>query len=349
MRFDTRFETVNNIQQPYKAYPSLATSDEVLLETTAALNPPLPEQDRELNAFRNKVKAASGSDPSVIELRVADRDPELAARIANTWAGVFVQQVNDLYVETAQDAQFFKEQLAKADVDLRTTEQALIEFQRRNQASVLSAQTYALASQLTAYLEARNAIERVLQDAASLKARLALQEDQAAPALANDLAALLLQIEALSLENTVPLQLQIGSSNTNSGVTKQELTAFLDSLTASLKAQSTELEANVTGVEPEILRLQGELEQFNVEEDRLTRARDVARDTYTTLARKVDEARIAAENESGEVRLASAAAVPTEPVSPRKLLNTAVAAMLGLMLGVFGVFAVEWWRGEETA
>lgn len=347
MRFDERFETVNDIQQPYKAYPTLAKSDDLLLQTIAALNPPPPEEMQKLNTFRGKVDAASGSDPSVVELRVADRDPELAARIANTWAGVFVGQVNALYVETAQDAQFFEAQLAEADLELQAAEQALIAFQRRNQASVLSAQINAMKRQLSAYLEAQNAIELVLQDAASLKARLALQESQSAPALADDLAALLLQIEALSLENQVPLQLQIGGTNPISSLTKQELTAFLDGLTATLQAQSVELEDNIAAAEPEILRLQGEIEQFNVEEDRLARARNLARDTYTTLARKVDEARIAAQNESGEVRLASAAAVPTRPVSPRKLLNTAVAGMLGLMLGVFGTFAVAWWQEEE--
>jgi uncharacterized protein involved in exopolysaccharide biosynthesis len=347
MRFDERFETINDIQQPYKAYPSLAESDDLLLKTMAALNPSLSEEAQGLNAFRKKVEAASGDDPSVVELRVTDADPELAARIVNTWAGVFVEQVNILYVETAQDAQFFEAQLAEADIALQKAEQALIEFQRRNQAGVLSAQIDALKGQLSAYLEAQNAIELVMQDAASLKARLALQEGSAAPALADDLAVLLLQIEALSLENQVPLQLQIGGDNPVSSVTKGELTVFLDGLTTTLRNQSVELESNIAQVKPEILRLQGEIEQFNVEEDRLTRARDVARDTYTTLARKVDEARIAAQDESGEVRLASAAAVPTRPVSPRKLLNTAVAGTLGLMLGVFGAFALEWWQGED--
>jgi len=99
-------------------------------------------------------------------------------------------------------------------------------------------------------------------------------------------------------------------------------------------------------LEPQILALQQQLQESQAEEDRLTRARDVARETYLTLARKVEEVRIAAEDTSGEVRLASHAAVPRKPVGPRKMLNTAVAGALGLMLGVFGAFAVEWWTGD---
>ena len=175
-----------------------------------------------------------------------------------------------------------------------------------------------------------------------------MREGNAPSSLADDLAALLLQIEALSLKSEVPLQFEVGGQASPSLMTRPELLAFLDGLTASLATQSGELETRIAELEPEILRLQGEFQRVNTEKDRLTRARDVARDTYTTLARKVDEARIAAQDESGEVRLASHAAVPTKPVSPRKLLNTAVAGMLGLFGGVFGAFAVEYWRQETS-
>ncbi|MGQ9718223.1 MAG: GNVR domain-containing protein, partial [Anaerolineae bacterium] len=123
-----------------------------------------------------------------------------------------------------------------------------------------------------------------------------------------------------------------------------EQIAFLDDLVRVLEEKSAEMDARRAALEPEILSLQEQLQEIRTEKDRLTRARDVARETYMTLARKVEEARIAAEENSGEVRIASRAAVPEKPASPRKLLNTAVAGVLGLMLSVFGVFIAEWWQ-----
>jgi uncharacterized protein involved in exopolysaccharide biosynthesis len=38
------------------------------------------------------------------------------------------------------------------------------------------------------------------------------------------------------------------------------------------------------------------------------------------------------------------APLPEEPVSPRKMLNMAVAGVLGLMVSVFLVFFLEFWR-----
>jgi len=129
-----------------------------------------------------------------------------------------------------------------------------------------------------------------------------------------------------------------------------EQIALLDELVRVLEEKSAEIEGQLSSLEPEILALQQQLQEVYTEKDRLTRARDVVRETYITLARKVEEQRIAAEEGTGDVRIASRAAVPEKPASPRKLLNTAVAGVLGLMLSVLGTFIAEWWRaGMESA
>ena len=348
MRFDEKFETVNDIQQPYKAYPALAMSDDLLLQTIEALNPSLPVGQTLAN-FRGKLTAASGSDPSLVELRVSYPDAETAARIVNTWADVFVEGVNTLYGKTAQDAAFFEKQLIDADKALMRAEEALIEFQSRNQSSVLNAQSSAYRQQLSNHLASQNTIDLIVQDAGDLRDRLRLREGKASASLVDDLAALYLEIDALSSKGAIPLQLQVTSATSLSNRTTEEQIAFLDNLVASLQEKRLTLDSEIAKLEPEILRLQGEIQTLNTESDRLTRARNVARDTYTTLARKVDEAHIAAQDESGEVQLASSAAVPTKPVGPRKKQNTIMAGALGLLTSVFGVFAVEYWRGTTAA
>jgi succinoglycan biosynthesis transport protein ExoP len=349
MRFDVKFETVNDIQQPYKAYPTLAMSDDLLAQVLAAIDPPLPEGEQDVAAFGKRLDAVSGSDPSVVELRVRRRDAVSAAHIANTWAGVFVKRVNELYAASDQDVNFFAEQLANADVVLAQAERALIEFQGRNLARVLGAQVSAYEEQLGNYLASKNAIELIIQDAAGLKERLRWRKRDVPASLADELAVLYLEIDALSSKEVIPVQLQVTSASSLSGRTAEEQIVFLDGLVSSLQEKLSAFDGKVAQLQPEILRLQGEIQVLEAEGDRLTQVRDVARDTYTTLARKVTEARIAAQDESGEVRLASHAAVPSDPVSPRKGLNTVVAGVLGVVLGVVGAFAIEWWRGTEVA
>jgi succinoglycan biosynthesis transport protein ExoP len=178
---------------------------------------------------------------------------------------------------------------------------------------------------------------------------LSQQPSGRASSLADDLTALLLQIKAFNAESTVPVQLQVSSAESLSGKTVSEQMVFLDDLMVNVQAKSADIDAQLSELGPEILKLQQALEETRTELDRLTRDRDVAKNTYLTLANKVEEARIAAQDEAGEVQLASRASVPTSPVGPRKMMNVVIAGVLGLFLGVFLVFFAEYWQASREA
>jgi len=345
MQFDPRIETLNNIQPAYKAYPELASGDEILQEVLARLNP-RPERVETLRDLQAMVTAKSGTDPSVVRLTVRYRDPEVAAHIANLWAEIFVRRANEVYGTDAQSQlQFYQGQLERAKAELTAAEEALVEFQARNRESVLQNQLNSYRQMQADYLADQRQITYIVQDIQGLREQLSRQPADRPATLADQLTALFLQIKAFNAQASAPIQLQVDSAATLSEKSLPEQIAFLDDLVRVLEAKSAEIEGRLAELEPQILALQEELQEIRTEEDRLTRSRDVAQETYMTLARKVEEARIAAEDAStGEVRLASQAAVPEKPTSPRKLLNTAVAGVLGLMLAVFGAFVTEWWQ-----
>jgi len=371
MRFDPRFETVNNIQPVYKAYPELATSDALLQSLLAGLDP-LPQDVETSQDLRGMLEAEGGTDPSMVRLVVRSREPQEAARVANVWAGLFVARANQVYGAQSEDqVQFFEDQLQRAQVELETAEQALIAFQAHNQRAVLEAQLVSARQDLQDYLVEQREIERAVRNAQALQASIVGQPADERVSPGDDLTALLLQIQAFNVQTSRPVQMaetaqmaqptsygaELGAGPTiwlqisdatvlSSGRTAGELTASLDGLVTTLKARRQGIEAQLAALEPQILGLQQRLQRTLAEEERLTRTRDVAQETYVTVARKVEEVRIAAADTSGDVRLASQASVPQKPVSPRKLLNAAVAGVLGFMLGVCGAFAVEWWRGE---
>jgi succinoglycan biosynthesis transport protein ExoP len=347
LRFDPRVETISDFAAAYKAYPSLATSDDLLKQVLNVLDPPLPENERTLQALKAKVGASTGADPSLLELKVTNAAPQQAAQVANTWAEQYVLYVNELYGRRSEDVVFFTEQLESARQALEAAEEALIDFQARNQASILDAELTSARQAQTDYLADQRAIVRITQDIQALRDQLAEQPSSRASSLADDLTALLLQIKAFNAESTVPVQLQISSAESLSDKSIAEQIAFLDNLMVNVKAKSAEIDAQLNELAPEILRLQQALEEVETELDRLTRDRDVAKNTYLTLANKVEEARIAAQDETGEVQLASRASVPISPVGPRKLMNTAIAGFLGLFVGVFAAFFVQYWQSPR--
>jgi uncharacterized protein involved in exopolysaccharide biosynthesis len=338
-----RFEALT--QQPaYKAYPTLAKGDEVMEALFARLNP-RPAEIKTLGDLRGMVEAKAGTDPSVVQLIVRSPNPQEAARIANLWAEIFVAHANRVYGASDEELKQLEGQLAQAQAELEAAEQALIEFQARNQASILDARLDSLKSDQAHYLADQRAITYILQDIQALREQLARQPSERPSSLADDLTTLFLQIKAFNAQASAPIQLQVNSAESLSNKSIKETIALLDDIAQALRAKSAEIGQRLEELQPQILSLQRQLQEIYTESDRLTRQRDLAKETYTALARKVEETRIAVQGVQSTARLGSRAAVPEKPARPRKLLNTAVAGVLGLMLSVFGAFVWEWWQG----
>jgi len=349
MQFDPRFKTVEQWTPAYKAFPTLATSDEILQNVLDAYTPSSKTCIKEwtLGTLSGMVEASSEGDPSLVVLRVHSCSPEDAAGIANTWADILVQRGNEIYSEREDDVTFFEDQVAQAEAVLAEADEALIEFQARNQSSIVGAQLSSLRATQSDYLADQRAIAYIMQDIQGLRHQLARQPDDQPTSLADGLTALFLQIKAFEAQASVPIQLQVSSAASLSDKSLNEQIAFLDDLVVTLEAKSSEIDGRLAELEPETLALQQQLQEIKVEEDHLTRACNLTSETYLTLARKLEEARITSQEENGVLQVGSHAAAPERPVSPRKMLNTAVAGALGRMLGVFGAFAIEWWQGSE--
>lgn len=111
----------------------------------------------------------------------------------------------------------------------------------------------------------------------------------------------------------------------------QGLLPYADVLKAPLDQEIVTLENDVRELRSEIVRLSGR-------KDELRNTRDLAWDAYTNLLSKEQEIRIATASAGSDVRFASPAVPPLEPVSSGKLTNTAIGAAVGLIGGVVGAF-----------
>jgi succinoglycan biosynthesis transport protein ExoP len=311
------------------------------------MDPSSSENTSTFQGLRGSISASAGADPSLLHLKAANGDPEQAARVANTWAEQYVEYVNELYGRRSEDVVFFSEQFEAARSALEAAEQALVEYEARNQEAIFQARLDAKRLALEDYLNAQHELTLIIGDAQALRGQLVGQPASAPASLSNDLAALLLEIQGLSRDDELPLQLQVTGGGSLSNKTVGEQASLLNDLVAALVDRSAEIEMQAETLSAEILPLQEALQGAITEKERLTRAQEVAHGTFTTLANKVEEARIAAQDETGEVRLASRASVPTSPVGPRKLMNTAMAGILGLFVGVFAAFFVEYWQSPR--
>jgi non-specific protein-tyrosine kinase len=98
----------------------------------------------------------------------------------------------------------------------------------------------------------------------------------------------------------------------------------------------------INQLQKEVDQLQAKLESVSAQKQELTRARDLAYETYKSLARKVAEVDVAAQSKSTEVKFAVPAVAPRAPVAPRKKMNTLLAGVVGLMLTIGVAFVAEY-------
>ena len=359
LQFDPRIQTVDNLQTNAKAYLGLATSDDLLMKLLEApAVAPLIDGTQTLADLSQRVKAGSGADPSLVELKVSDTDPARAANIANTWAELYVTYVSEVYGQAQSDKTFFEAEVVKAEARLRRAEADLVAYQAANPTNIINAALDSKLEALAGYLSAQQSLALVIQDAASLRARLGAQNPETQTSLGDDLAALLVEINSLSSlvsragsqsdRSPLPIQLQLPADAASvTGKTVSEQIAYLDKLADALRTKSEELQAAADALQPGILSLQEQLAKAQTEEARLKQEQGLAEEAYTLVARKAEEARISAASGSSDVRLASRASAPTVPVSPRRMLNTGIAGAMGLMVSVFAVYVWEWWRGAK--
>ena len=67
----------------------------------------------------------------------------------------------------------------------------------------------------------------------------------------------------------------------------------------------------------------------------------VAQEIYSMLAKRFEEARISEVMQPTDAQVVNPAVEPDRPIRPRKALNVAIAALLGLFAGVGAAFAIE--------
>ncbi len=335
-----------------KAAVDLANSDALLQQVLLGVGDNLPADERNLFTLRKMVKAKTGSDPSVINLSVTNRDAQRVAEIANTWATLYVRQVNDLYGKSADQFKFFEGLLTQAKNDLEAADQALLEFQKRNDLAVLQAQMTAKQGALSNYLGLNESLILLQQNVKNLQDQLARRPADSPSNLGDDLAQLMLQVNVFSAQsstpsaqsNSLPIQLQMPSAGRLSDRTVGQQAAYLADLAKTVESKQAEAKKQAEALPAEIKALQGQIQETSTEAARLTRQRDLAQTVYTTVAQKVKETQISTQDTSGIVRLAGSAVAPERPMSRKLLTNTALGLALGLMAIVLVVFAIEYFR-----
>ena len=343
---------------PLRAYPELALTSDLLTEVFTQVQDSLPPNVTTLSDFQKLLSATPASDPALLRLTVEHQRPEQAVEIANAWAAVFVARAGELFGQDQANLAVYEQQLVSAQAALSTAEAELIAYQANNQASLLEAELNSQQAVMAEALGRAHQLSQLVNETQTLQTRLGALSATAPASLAEDLALLSIMTRVYGSPlvvadgggsagqgGTLPvLQLQMSAGQPLAGPTVADQRRLAEDLLVALTVRIQEVEEEANALEPTILVLQGELAQARGQEAQLGRERDVADSQYRTLATKIQEANIAAQESSNTVQVVSGAAVPTEPTGFGLLLSAVLAGAVGMLFLAVLVLFVDYWR-----
>lgn len=280
-----------------------------------------------------KIKATVVKDSNLIDVRVQNRDPLLAARIANTLNQEYLQLLSEKNQEKmSRSVAFLKQQREAAEKELQKAAEDLKKFQAQPRGVAVLEQEFKKKS----------------EDLAGYQSQLKMAgvELEQLNAGVNSL-----ESELGSTPKTVAVE-KVDPA-TGKTVAMQDLNPVYTALAQKLgekKAALAEKSAQVSGLQGVVEALRGELDKLQaelsakkLEQDRLQSEVDRLKQTVETLAQKTTETQIARSIDLGDtsVIVVSEAAVPAHPVKPKKKLNLAVALVLGLLASTALAFVLE--------
>lgn len=372
------FAQMLNMDKPQLGdYAELLKSRSLLYAVASKLNLVQDENSPEMDELRKAVSIQTVTGANLIKISVESPDPQLARDLANGLAEEFIRQ-NELFNRTqARGArEFIAEQLEIVSAELASAEEALKNYKQEHMVFAPEEEVKAILNQLT-QLESLRAVAIVGQQ--EVAARLAEINKQLAGVDSRIIASTTITNNPLIQElkaKLTALEIELSGARekyTDKHPTVLSLIAQIEEVKARMKREaervvSTETEA-LNPVYQELYQQAGQLmvealamevrldtlakliaeqeQQFvqlpekELQLANLVRNAKVSEQIYIMLRQKYEEVRITEAMESANVRVVDAALEPLEPIRPRKMLNVAIAAVLGLFVGVGLAFAIE--------
>lgn len=275
------------------------------------------------------VSVQTGKPATLTVIKIEDTDPERASAIVNAVARLYVEFVHEKNLESVMTTvTFLTEQRDSTQVFLDEAKAALDQSMQSSRIGILKNEVDRLAGEI-------NSWKSVLSTGDVYKAELAKGIEELASLLASTPATIPGPPDYAGRETQIPNQ------------TYQQFESDL----ASKRIQMQELGVRLTQAQSKLPALEAQyiiIYEKYLEADRKIRNLENLIGRLTAGIASLDAKITAASTTVPEAVVAAPALAPVTPIKPRKMLNMAVAAVLGVFVSVMVVFFIEYWKSPQT-
>ncbi|HYC67388.1 GumC family protein [Brevundimonas sp.] len=315
-----------------------------------------------LKALQENLSVSPVRGSRLVTIGYDNPNPVVAARIANGFAENFIQANLDRKFESSAYArEFLEERIAQTKGRLESAERQLVAYAANQQIinvgepseggesgssqSLTSNNLVALNSALAQARAARVAAEERWRSArgASLMTLPEVLQNPTVQRLTEQRAILdaeyqqKLSIFQPDYPEMVRMRAQIEEADGQIQTIANNIRTSIRSQYEIAANQERSLQAQVNGLTGDVLDLRDRSIQYNI----LQRELDTTRTLYEGLLQRYKEVGVTGVDTANNISIVDRARAPSSPSKPDLLLNIALAALLGLGLGLLAAFILE--------
>ena len=344
-------------QMSIEAYKEQIKNPQILDQTIAELK--LDEQDISRVNLSDMITLSTIKDTNLITISVKHNDKALAADIANTVAKKFTVHVSEIAKTQAEkSSNYIKTQL---EIEKKNLDEALLEYKnylsqpkglielQKEVNSKTDLITQYKTDLLNAEIEERKltaSLEAANKELEKTSEKIVLMKSIADDSLLTQYAA---DQDGKATVDVLDISLESEEINEVYTYLKSQVNEISIKL-SELKAEKQALTKAIETTGNELETLQSDMAEKQHQDNIITQKVDFTRSTYEAFLNKYEETRILKSSDIGEasIIIVSPAVEALSPVGPRKMFNIAVAAVLGLILGIFSALFMEYWKTSAT-
>jgi chain length determinant protein EpsF len=299
--------------------------------------------------LQQKLEVKPARESNVINITYTGADPDFAAAVANAFAQAYIDVNLDLRLAPArQYAAFFDEQTQAARARLETAQATLSSYQQQHGITSADERMDFETTKLNETSSQLTGVQGQTTDSQSKRGGNAdtiaeVMQSQLINGLKGDVA----RMESKLAESNINL----GKNHPQTLRSESELAALKEQLAAETRKINTSIETTyqvsrqrerqlqgaLAGQKARVLLLNKQRDDLNV----LRRDIESAQRTFEMLSQRASQTNIESRANQTNISVLNSAVAPTEPSKPRVLLNTVVALMLGLLLGIAAALLLE--------
>jgi len=278
----------------------------------------------------------------VYRITIETVDPILSARIANTFAEVYITDQLETKFEATQAAtEWLSERVAELKTELEASEAEIEDYNSRTSLvseAVLAAMSRQLKELRERRTELRTSTDEGAARAETLRTAIAAGDYRllAAESGVARIAELYADLEALRAES---------ADGRAVATAEARLVAAADRLSVQLIAEAERARRQIAAIDQSIAELEVQLEEQSadlVELRQLQREAEANRRIYEQFLRRLNETSVQEGVQQADARILSPATVDFAPSYPKKTITVLAAGFFGGLVGIAFAILLDW-------